>query len=405
MSFGDETFNYDSIGNPTTFRSMRAVFENGRRLKSLSDGTNTVEYTYNGQGLRKSKKIGSVTTTYTYDGNGRLLKEVGEKTIEYVYGADGIIGIKISGTPYLFRKNMFGDVTHIYNQQGVIVGKYSYTAFGECTVELDTNGVASDNPIRYRSYYYDDETSLYYLKTRYYDPEIGRFMTIDGIEYLDPDTINGLNLYAYCGNNPVMYIDPDGHEPKWWQWALFGIGLALVAVAAGMAIIGTGGVAAFGMGALIGSLSIGAVGAIAGGAIGYATGGVDGILGGALTGFGIGAIAGFIIGGSVGTSIYGSQLGTTYRGVGQLVKNPKIDWVSSKFPHVGQRMAERNVSSKLIGKTLKNGYAFMQTTDKYLIVGRKAAVVVTSAGEVITTWASNNYDQRLMEVLRSIFGF
>ena len=212
VSFGNETFEYDSIGNPTTFRNMTAVFENGRRLKSLSDGTNTVEYTYNGQGLRKSKKVGSVTTTYTYDGNGRLLKEVGEKTIEYVYGADGIIGIKISGTPYLFRKNMFGDVTHIYNQQGVIVGKYSYTAYGECTVELDTNGVASDNPIRYRSYYYDEETSLYYLKTRYYDPELGRFMTIDGISHINSKIINGLNLYAYCRNNPVMYIDSNGTD-------------------------------------------------------------------------------------------------------------------------------------------------------------------------------------------------
>ena len=210
VSFGDEAFEYDSIGNPTTYRGMTSTFENGRRLKSLSDGTNTVEYTYNGQGSRASKKVGNVTIEYTYDRNGRLLKEVGEKTIEYVYGADGIIGIKINGTPYLFRKNMFGDVTHIYNQQGVIVGKYSYTAFGECTVELDTNSVASDNPIRYRSYYYDEETSLYYLKTRYYDPEIGRFMTIDGISYLNANAINGLNMYAYCGNNPVMGIDPNG---------------------------------------------------------------------------------------------------------------------------------------------------------------------------------------------------
>ena len=68
-------------------------------------------------------------------------------------------------------------------------------------------------------------------------------------------------------------------------------------------------------------------------------------------------------------------------------------------------MAERNVSAKLIRKTLRNGYAFMQTADKYLIVGRKAAVVITSAGKVITTWASNNYDQNLMDVLKSIFGF
>ena len=54
------------------------------------------------------------------------------------------------------------------------------------------------------------ETGLYYLKTRYYDPETGRFITIDDVSYLAPDTINGLNLYAYCGNNPVMNVDPEG---------------------------------------------------------------------------------------------------------------------------------------------------------------------------------------------------
>ncbi len=114
---------------------------------------------------------------------------------------------------YLYRKNLFGDVTEIYNEAGTLVGKYSYTAFGVCTVELDTSGIATKNPIRYRSYYYDDETELYYLKSRYYDPEVGRFITIDDISYLAPNIINGLNLYAYCGNNPVMNVDPNGAFP------------------------------------------------------------------------------------------------------------------------------------------------------------------------------------------------
>ena len=105
-----------------------------------------------------------------------------------------------------------------------------------------------------------------------------------------------------------MYIDPDGHAPKWWQWALFGVGVALVAVAAGMAIIGTGGVAAFGAGALVGSLAVGAGGAIVGGAIGYAVDGVDGILGGALAGFGIGAIVGFAVGGCIGLNTWNSDV-------------------------------------------------------------------------------------------------
>ena len=68
------------------------------------------------------------------------------------------------------------------------------------------------NPIRYRSYYYDTETGLYYLQARYYDPVIGRFISTDDVDYIDPEVINGLNLYAYCGNNPVMNIDPSGHS-------------------------------------------------------------------------------------------------------------------------------------------------------------------------------------------------
>ena len=101
--------------------------------------------------------------------------------------------------------------------------KYTYDAWGNHEVSevngviiTDMSHIGNLNPFRYRSYYYDTDTKLYYLKTRYYDPEIGRFMTIDGIEYLDPDTINGLNLYAYCVNNPVMNVDPNGNA--WWYW-------------------------------------------------------------------------------------------------------------------------------------------------------------------------------------------
>ena len=236
MSFGNETFAYDVMGNPTTYRGMTAVWKKGKQLKFLNASVNNVGYTHDGKGLRRTKHVGGITTTYTYDSNGKLLKEEGAKTIEYVYGAEGIIGIIIDQIPYLFRKNVFGDVTHIYNVNGGLVGKYSYTAFGECTVERDINGVASDNPIRYRSYYYDTETSLYYLKTRYYDPEIGRFMTIDDISYLDPDTINGLNLYAYCGNNPVMRVDENGNA--WWEfwkwdWAKIGTTLGVVVATVG----------------------------------------------------------------------------------------------------------------------------------------------------------------------------
>ena len=100
--------------------------------------------------------------------------------------------------------------------------QYRYDAWGNCKV-LNASGIEITddthigilNPFRYRSYYFDTETNLYFLKTRYYDPEIGRFMTIDDIGYLDPESINGLNLYAYCGNNPVNCIDRTG---QFWDY-------------------------------------------------------------------------------------------------------------------------------------------------------------------------------------------
>ena len=99
--------------------------------------------------------------------------------------------------------------------------RYRYDGWGNHKVmnpdgsknESDTF-IGNINPFRYRGYYYDVETGLYYLKTRYYDPETGRFITIDDISYLAPDTINGLNLYAYCGNNPITYIDITGRQPE-----------------------------------------------------------------------------------------------------------------------------------------------------------------------------------------------
>ena len=91
--------------------------------------------------------------------------------------------------------------------------EYKYDAWGNHEAEVaseDYVALANLNPFRYRGYYFDEETGLYFLQTRYYDPEVGRFIFRDSIEYADPETICGLNLYAYCGNNPVMNIDPTG---------------------------------------------------------------------------------------------------------------------------------------------------------------------------------------------------
>ena len=100
----------------------------------------------------------------------------------------------------------------ILDSSGEIVVEYSYDAWGNHTIKAYNKTIANANPFRYRSYFYDTDTGLYYLKTRYYDPEVGRFLNMDAVDYADPLTLGGLNLYAYCNNNPVMYVDPTGHE-------------------------------------------------------------------------------------------------------------------------------------------------------------------------------------------------
>ncbi|MBO5323695.1 MAG: hypothetical protein J6A88_06315, partial [Oscillospiraceae bacterium] len=113
------------------------------------------------------------------------------------------------------------DVVGIYNTSGTMVAKYIYDAWGNCTISGNT-AIAKANPIRYRGYYYDDETGLYYCNARYYSPKWCRFISPDDTAYLDPYSVNGLNQYCYCGNDPINYADPSGRAP-WWSWALSGL--------------------------------------------------------------------------------------------------------------------------------------------------------------------------------------
>jgi RHS repeat-associated protein len=106
----------------------------------------------------------------------------------------------------------------VYNSSGEKVGSYTYDAWGNCTVSvvsgnttLENNIVRTINPFRYRGYYYDTETGLYYLQSRYYNPEWGRFLNADGYVNANGDLV-GYNLYVYCSNNPISYVDYSGED-------------------------------------------------------------------------------------------------------------------------------------------------------------------------------------------------
>jgi len=128
-------------------------------------------------------------------------------------------GTGCDGTLYYFRKNLQGDVIGIYNENRQLVAKHEYSAFGEIISVTDLNGsdIANINPFRYRGYYYDTETELYYLITRYYDPVVGRFLNADVYTSTGKGFV-GNNMFAYCLNNPVNMIDIDGRDPT-PQWA------------------------------------------------------------------------------------------------------------------------------------------------------------------------------------------
>ena len=150
-----------------------------------------------------------------------------------------------NGQKYFYRKNLQGDIIGIYDSCWNLLGLYEYDAWGNLLSQVGSE-ILNINPFRYRGYYCDTESGIYYLNSRYYDPVIGRFISPDSINYLEPGTHNGLNLYAYCGNNPVMHVDPYGHE--WWDWALG----ALLVVALTAAVAATAGAAAAAIGASIG---------------------------------------------------------------------------------------------------------------------------------------------------------
>lgn len=164
----------------------------------------------------------------------------------------------------------------------------------DITEDMSYNeSVAKLNPFQYRGYYYDAETGLYYLNSRYYDPSIGRFINADDISYIQPEQINGLNLFAYCGNNPVMHTDNEGNMPNWLK-VLLG---AVVIVGLGIATALTGGTAGVILGAAFWGATTGAIGGgLISGTIGAITGGAQGFLDGFVDGFMWGAVIGGITG-------------------------------------------------------------------------------------------------------------
>ena len=236
-SYGTSSFAYDSSGNPTKYKDSTLTWEGKRPVKYAESDTKYTDLSYDGNGMLTGIMQvqnyviwgGAVATNVyskeiTRDGDRILSEKVTNidgtlltnevKNIKYCYDADGICGMFVDGNQYFFRRNIFGDVTEIYDKNGVKKAEYAYDAWGTCHLMLDTDGVGSLNPFRYRGYYMVSCIGLYYLTTRFYDYTTGRFLNADvpsvGMEsgFNIPE---GCNLYSYCLNNPISYVDPTGH--------------------------------------------------------------------------------------------------------------------------------------------------------------------------------------------------
>ena len=213
--FDGKTITYDAQGNPVSYLGHTLAWEKGRQLKQFTkeDGT-VISYTYNANGIRTSKTVNGVKHEFVLDGT-KILRETWDgNTLTPLYdNEDSVCGILYNNEPYYFIKNLQGDVIAIVDKNAQTVARYTYDAWGVCTIVTDTSGadIATISPFRYRGYYYDTEIGLYYLQSRYFDANVGRFVNADKAECF-PYTVAPVqsDLYAYCQNNPVYDIDYDG---------------------------------------------------------------------------------------------------------------------------------------------------------------------------------------------------
>ena len=231
-TYNGQSITYDTIGNPLKYRDgMNFSWVNGRQLAGFSKGPISADYEYDIDGMRTRKTFNrvadSITTEYYYN-NGMLLGFYRSDGIDVktLLDADGgLYGLSVMESAgvsriYYFVYNIQGDVVGLYSYAGTLVATYDYDVWGNCTVKAvatddeghsvsDVNHIAQVNPFRYRGYYYDTETGLYYLGSRYYDPETGRFLNADNIMGVNDD-MAAYNLFVYCGNNPINRYDDGG---------------------------------------------------------------------------------------------------------------------------------------------------------------------------------------------------
>ncbi|MEW6183310.1 MAG: RHS repeat-associated core domain-containing protein [Bacillota bacterium] len=216
-------YSYDLRGNRKTLEGSQpavdgenfgAVFDLRNRLTEVTKGAVTTSFKYRPDGLRYEKNSSGTTVQYHYNLDGKVVAESdgsGNITAYYIWGPDRVLAKKDANTGqyYYYICNGHGDIVQLVDQSGNVVNSYEYDEWGNITSR--TEGIS--NPFKYAGEIYDQETGLYYLRARYYDPVTGRFISEDSLEGQVNNPLS-LNLYTYCENDPVDNVDPSGLTPE-----------------------------------------------------------------------------------------------------------------------------------------------------------------------------------------------
>ena len=253
---------YDAIGNPLSDGTWTYTWQNGRQLQKMQKSGVTAEFVYNADGLRVQKTVNGVATKYTLHGKNVVHMTSGTDELHFFYDAQNRPAVVVyNGTAYAYVKSLQGDIVAILDENGNTVVSYGYDAWGAplwCTGEL-AETLGKVQPFRYRGYVFDEETGLYYLRSRYYNPRWGRFANADA-EIAVEAKLWDAKLFLYCANNPVRYTD-DGGNSFWDVLADCGKALlvaAVVVAVVAVVIAATGGGGGFALAAAGGEIISGA---------------------------------------------------------------------------------------------------------------------------------------------------
>ncbi len=237
---GDNTLNPIKIGNNITLKYKC------RNLVAYDDVEKNIhnKYSYNQNNCRVKKEVfdeygESIDTIhFYYDMNNRLIHQrTRNYKLTFLYDElNEIYGFMYNDNNYYYIKDILGTIKGITTEDGILLVSYEYDVWGNVNIILDQSNkdLGNINPIRYRGYYYDKDINMYYCQSRYYVLEWRRWLNADNPDYLSQDDINNLNLFVYCGNNPVMCSDKSGYMPEWLE-----TGLAILGFVVGSASVST----------------------------------------------------------------------------------------------------------------------------------------------------------------------